>query len=188
MSYISGNRYLTMEEMKINAVYITTKLRATGWTDNAIAGTLANMQTESNINPEIWEGLEFGNMTGGYGLVQWTPATKYIDWANANEIPFQSMDSQLQRIYYEVAQNIQWVNPNKTFHQFTQSTDSPYDLAIDFLYSYEQPKIPDPENRGNQGLYWFEYITGAEFPDKWEIDKDFYIISSRRILPRRRTR
>ena len=188
MSYISGNRYLTMEEMKINAAYITTKLRATGWTDNAIAGILGNMETESNINPEIWENLNFGNMTGGYGLVQWTPATKYIDWANANEIPFQSMDSQLQRIYYEVAQNIQWVNPNKTFHQFTQSTDSPYDLAIDFLYSYEKPKIPDPENRGNQGLYWFEYITGAEFPDKWEIDKDFYIISNRRILPRRRTR
>lgn len=185
MSYIAGNRFLSMEEMKVNAGYITPRLQAQGWTDNAIAGVLGNMQTESTINPEIWESLDYGNIDRGYGLVQWTPATKYINWANDEGIPYQHMDSQLARILYEVDNNIQWINPNKTFLQFTRSTDSPYNLAVDFLYSYERPKTPDPENRGMQGNFWFEYITGQAFPEPPR-DFDFKVLQYKPIVLRRR--
>lgn len=45
---------------------------------------LGNMETESTINPGIWQSLNSGNASGGFGLTQWTPATKYINWANNN--------------------------------------------------------------------------------------------------------
>jgi hypothetical protein len=46
-------------------------------------------------------------------LVQWTPMTKYIDWANANGLTVgYKRNSQLARIDYEVDNNIQWNSPN----------------------------------------------------------------------------
>lgn len=55
-----------------------------GWSKTAVAGLLGNMQSESGIIADRWESDIVGNMSGGYGLVQWTPASKYINWANAN--------------------------------------------------------------------------------------------------------
>lgn len=54
------------------------------WTDGAIAGMLANMQNESSVNPNRWEGdtpygTTVGGRPGGYGLVQWTPYTNIIN-------------------------------------------------------------------------------------------------------------
>lgn len=51
-----GNTYdssqsLTLEQEKINATYIWNALQAQGWTLNAVAGMLGNMQSESSINP-----------------------------------------------------------------------------------------------------------------------------------------
>ncbi len=51
-----GNTYnssqqLTTRQMQINAKYIYIALSDKGWTLNAIAGILGNMQTESSINP-----------------------------------------------------------------------------------------------------------------------------------------
>ena len=49
-TYNSSNT-LTMEQMKVNATYIWNYLREQGWTLNAVAGVLGNMQSESSINP-----------------------------------------------------------------------------------------------------------------------------------------
>ncbi len=51
-----GNTYdssqaLTMEQMEVNARYIWAYLQTQGWTLNAVAGILGNMQSESSINP-----------------------------------------------------------------------------------------------------------------------------------------
>ena len=73
MAWISGNRYLSLSEMQNNVDIIHYFFRSAGWTDNAIAAMLGNMQSESTINPGIWEGLD--PYAGGYGLVQWTPYT-----------------------------------------------------------------------------------------------------------------
>ena len=53
---IGGNDYhssntLNMEQMKINATYIWNALGSQGWTLNAVAGMLGNMQSESALNP-----------------------------------------------------------------------------------------------------------------------------------------
>lgn len=188
LPFISENRYLSLDEMKINASYIFNRLAFEGWTSQSIAGVLGNMQTESTINPGIWENLDSGNMSGGYGLVQWTPATKYIDWANANGYPVSHINSQLNRIVYEVENNIQWIHPNMTFKEFTQSHDTPYNLAMLFLKHYERPKNPDQPNRGTQANFWYEFITGLPVPEPpiEDLEYDIYIMLGRRWLPRRR--
>lgn len=157
---VGGNRYLTLEEMTINAEYIYSFLLNEGWSKQAICGMLGNMQTESTINHQIWQSLDEGNTEGGFGLVQWTPATKYIVWCNTNKLDYTKMDSNLLRILFEVVNNIQWIHPSMTFEEFSTSTESPYDLAMLFLKHYERPAEPNQPIRGTQANYWFENLTG----------------------------
>ena len=193
MPYISSNAYLTMDEMKVNAHYISGHLLSHNWTYNAIAGVLGNMQVESTINPGIWQSLNEGNMTGGYGLVQWTPASKYTDWADSRGLEWGHPDSQIARILYEVDNNIQWIHPSMTFKQFTLSTLPPYDLAVLFLHHYERPAEPDDDNRGQNANFWYEYITGnpptepTEPTEPIEPREKFYFSQTRRqFISRRR--
>jgi hypothetical protein len=159
----SANRYLTLAEMTVNAQYILNYLLSKGWTKNAVCGMLGNMQTESTINPGIWEGLDANNLSRGYGLVQWTPASKYIDWATANGLQSDNIDSQLKRIEYEVSTNTQWFggySSTMSFYQFTQSMETPEYLADVFIRTYEHPANPDQPIRGTQARYWFDNLTG----------------------------
>ena len=55
--WITGNRYLSLSEQQTNATYIRNYLQPDGWTLNAIAAMLGNMETESTINPGTWENL-----------------------------------------------------------------------------------------------------------------------------------
>lgn len=166
--YYSGNYYLTLEQMKVNALYIRNYLGST-WTLNAIAALCGNMQSESTINPGIWESLIEGNLEGGYGLVQWTPASKYINWAVGQSLTPANMPSNLKRIEYEVVNNLQWGYDSKgnpppfTFLEFTQSTLSPYDLAIYFLRHYERPAVYDQPHRGTQANSWYEFFSGEPY-------------------------
>jgi hypothetical protein len=121
---------------------------------------LGNMQTESTINPGIWQSLDEGNTSGGYGLVQWTPATKYFDWADSNSLEYGQMDSNLQRILFEVENDLQWIHPSMTFQEYTQSTDTAYNLGMLFLEHYERPADQDQPQRGEQADYWFENLVG----------------------------
>lgn len=152
-----------MNQMTVNAQYILNYLRNRGWTKNAVCGMLGNMQTESTINPGIWQSLKENNMSGGFGLVQWTPATKYIDWANSNKLTVANMDSQLQRIIYEVANGIQYYatsSYNLSFSQFTKSTESAYYLACAFLHNYERPANASQDaTRGNQATNWYNTLN-----------------------------
>ena len=80
MAWTISNNYLTESQMQGNALEVYNFFSARGWTLNAISGMLGNMERESNINPGLWQSLDYGNYSGGYGLVQWTPATNYTDW------------------------------------------------------------------------------------------------------------
>jgi hypothetical protein len=162
--YIS-NKALTMEQMKVNAQYIYDYLLAKGWTEHAISAVLGNMQTESTINPGRWEGGQKDNMNVGFGLVQWTKARKYFDWADKNGLDPYDMDSQLKRILYEVdtknPNDIQWIpkGTKMTFKQFTQSTDSLEELAKVFINSYERPYDSNQPKRGEQAEYWYKVLN-----------------------------
>ena len=162
-----GNTYdsstsLKQSQMEVNAKYIYSYLSSEGWTLNAIAGILGNMQSESSINPGRWESDRVGGNpdSHGYGLVQWTPYTKYTNWVSGDP---STMDNNISRILYEVDNNIQWIatsHYNYSFKSFTKSTDSPYNLALAFLANYERPSDPVQPERGNQAEKWYEFLSG----------------------------
>ena len=158
-----SNSYLTQSQMASNAQYILNYLRARGWTKNAVCGMLGNMQTESTINPGIWQSLQENNMNVGFGLVQWTPASKFINWANENGLYYLNIDSQLMRILYEVENKIQWYSTSNypmSFANFTQSTQSPSYLAAAFIYNYERPASYSTLSvRQSQANYWYNNLV-----------------------------
>lgn len=152
-----------MQEMKVNAEYIMGSLLKKGWTKQAVAGMLGNMQTESSINPGIWQSLDAGNMSMGFGLVQWTPASKYTNWADQNGYAWGDIDGQLARFEYEIQNNIQWIGTSQypmSFGEFKISTQSPEYLADAFLKCYERPAEQNQPNRQTQARYWFDNTTG----------------------------
>ena len=164
---MDSSHSLTQAQMEINATYICQSLLQSGWSKNAIAAMLGNMQSESAINPGRWEGNDVG-VGPGYGLVQWTPFTKYTDWAADNHFPdYSTMDANLARINYEIENGIQWISTSQypmTFEEFKTSTGDPYDLAMAFIVNYERPADPNQPARGEQARAWYEYIGGVDPP------------------------
>ena len=151
--------------------YLTSK----GWTKESVAALLGNAQSESGIIADRWESNIVGNMSGGYGLVQWTPATKYINWAKSNNLVYQDIISQCKRLEWEVANNQQFYSPSMTFKQFTQSTQTPEVLADIFIRSYERPYNPNQPARQTQARYWYNLLKnsgGSPKPEEKEGDEE----------------
>lgn len=78
-SVCTGTSTLSSAQMTANAKYVCNYLMSQGFTKNAACGVLGNMQQESAINPGIWQYTN--NTSQGYGLVQWTPATRFLEYA-----------------------------------------------------------------------------------------------------------
>ncbi len=141
-------------------------LTSEGWSKNAVAALLGNMQSESGIIADRWQSDIVGNLSGGYGLVQWTPATKYIDWAKASGLDYTNVISQCKRIEWEVANGEQFYCPFMSFQQFTTSTESPEELANIFLQYYERPADTNQPARATQARYWYNLFVDAAVTPK----------------------
>ena len=168
-SIYTASEYLSENEMKTNVQYIYSYLTDKGWSLNAICGLFGNLQAESGFNAGIWQTHNIGNLDGGYGLVQWTPASKYFEWCTQSGLSDPSeMDNNLARIIYEVENGLQWIATDDysfTFKEFTTSTASVSYLAKAFLLNYERPKDQSEtkqNERANNAVNWYEYITGEE--------------------------
>lgn len=160
---VAKNDYLSQSEMEVNATYIYQELTKQGWSINAIASTLANMQSESGINPGIYEGLDNTSDTNGFGLVQWTPNTKYKTWADENGYEYGDIDGQIARIIYEVKNGLQWIVTDTypmTFEEYTKSTSDVGDLAYAFMYNYERPASLDQPERKTNATRWATFLSG----------------------------
>ena len=161
MAIYSGNYYLSLSQMTENAKYIFNYLLDKGWSKNAICGMLGNMQRESSINPGIWQNLDEGNTSLGIGLVQWTPASKYINWCNSNSLDYTEMDSNLKRILWELENNEQYIQTSDyplSFTEYTKSTKDVEYLASAFLYNYERAGVTAEAERRANALYWYEIL------------------------------
>lgn len=165
MAY-SGNFWLSLEQMEVNVseFYQLMKSRHPDWEEKPIAGMLGNIQTESTVNPGIWQNLDEGNLDLGYGLVQWTPASKYLDWCTANNYQPGTLVTSLLRIEWEIENHQQWIPTSYYNHSFTYFlTDTnltPYQAALVFVRNYERPDKYNDDLRGTRANYWYEYITG----------------------------
>lgn len=158
--------YLTMPEKKHNAKFIFDYFKAQGWTKEAIAGMLGNIEVESTINPGLWQGREVPvdiyTTDKGYGLTQWTPARKYITWADENGLDYKNGDNQMARIQYERENNLQWSTDNilhYTWDDYVNSHETPEILARVFVWAYERPENPDIPLRQEKARFWYNYFN-----------------------------
>ena len=163
--WIAKNAYLTLSEMENNALLVWNYFGSIGWTLEAVSAMLGNMQSESTINPGIWENLT--EFSGGYGLVQWTPYKKYSEWAGVGWE--NNGNKQCERIVYEMENGLQWfsnpeapiVSPPISFEEFSISTLDVGTLANYFLWYYEHPSETIQPNRATQARKWYEFLSGV---------------------------
>lgn len=142
-----------------------------GWTHNAISGMLGNMMVESTVNPWVFQhrSLDWSDPSailadsGGMGLTQWTPCSKYYQWALDSNLDPQSGTTMCDRIKYEQDNNLQWSLENygrHTWNDFVTSTEEPSILADVWLWAYERPESPDEEQRWANAEWCFDNIHG----------------------------
>ena len=164
---INNTRPLTEEESKKNWLAFWQFFKSKGWTANAVSGILGNSYYESTVNPNRWEGdVPFAEPVSsrGYGLVQWTPWTKIIDWLKEKGYyPDVSKFGQgeCERIQWEMENNQQWIATStypESFRDFSVSTKDPYTLAIEFLANYERPADQNQPQRGTKAREIYDYI------------------------------
>lgn len=166
--WIDENKYLSESEMKNNAILINGFFKNEGWTPNAIAAMLGNMQGESTINPGRKEIVPSGwTEKNGFGLVGWTPATVLINWASGNGLDYRDGYTQCRKIQDEMLHRGFYPNYNVTpsvspitFKEFSISTEPVNYLAEIFLKYYEQPRDVNQPNRIKWALEWYTFITG----------------------------
>ena len=168
---IGGNsEYFGLEKMQPNAEMVWNFYGSKGWTINAVAGLLGNMQRESTLNPAL---IEIGGT--GHGLVQWTPPTDlynvldvlyggHSDWENPNK--------QCNVIYAEFEESTglahrgiepQWYKRGQyqySWDEWASSTDLPGTLALAFCWEYERPGVPAEQERVENANYWYTYLSG----------------------------
>lgn len=164
---------LTTNQMNTNATYIFNYLRNGGFTKNAACAVLGEMQAESGINPGIWE---VSNTTSkGYGLIQWTPATKFLQWAYnvgaisaatyttvnnlAQSNPKSLMDIELTFLSWDcgVRGNFS-ATGGWTFNSFKNSTNSASSLAIVLGQHYVLSQSGDYSKGAAYATNWYNHF------------------------------
>lgn len=192
-SPIGASSACNSTQQQVNAKYIYSYLKNKGWTINAVSAILGNMQAESSINPGRWQS---NNVGGGpaFGIVQWDPYSKYIDWATSNGFSdYTTMDANLARIIWEVDNKQQWYGrlewAGMSFKEFSQSNESVSYLARGFLLCYERPadQSESVQNyRASLANSWYEFLSGVTpdepdnpSPTKWKRKKFNFLLFSR---------
>lgn len=150
--WLSEDKALKNAQLVIDHLYTDDK----DWSKESIAGLLGNLRSESSVNPNMYEFGYSWQADRGFGLVQWTPRTKFVKWAEKNgysEEEWRNGDAQLERIDYEVDNNIQYVPNghevrygagNKYDFSFADFRSNAHDLSVDelteaFMWNYEGP-------------------------------------------------
>lgn len=164
-----------------NAYQILQVLSEKGWTVNAVSGILGNMDVESGYNPWRWQKDDVQSYKGspwtnhGYGLVQFTPADKYIDSEKAEMYSgFGPNFIDAEGSEFDGVAQLEFVNNNDdggyiktdkyplTYAQFKSSAMDAEDLASAWLYNYERPKSYASEDaRRSAAAYWYNVFNGT---------------------------
>ena len=175
----------TTEEALGNAKMTYAVLSALGWTLNAVSGILGNMEYESGYNPWRWESdivvaesdtqAWHDSSQHGYGLFQFTPASKYIQNTDATQFSEYSPNfsdnagtpddgtAQLKYIDgyadYHATQNY-----NIPYADYKTSNSSPEECASAWLYNYERPQNPSATEAGRRAAaaYWYNALSGYD--------------------------
>lgn len=147
MWYDEYKKYLNTEEMLNNAQNIVNYFLKSnkGWKRLPICAILGNMAGESTVNPNMYEHGYDWSEDRGYGLVQWTPRSKFWNWAEKNGFNPKLAETQLKFIDYEIDNGLQWIKTSsfplsyEEFRKNTNNNDLAY-LTKAFMLNYERPK------------------------------------------------
>ena len=154
---------LTSAQMHENAQIIYDMLVGKGWSLNAICAVLGNMQHESvTINPGRWQ----NGGGSGYGLVQWDPASKYLNWAAQNGYAEDSLCGQVEYLVASMQPGAgEWFRNSRypdcylSYSKFITSNSSVDHLTKVFLWSYERPGVSHIDRRVGNAMYWYDYFS-----------------------------
>lgn len=158
------DQYLGIPHMQENAKRFYQFFVNNGWTRKAIAAALGNIQVESTINPGLWEGRtpptppDDEYTTGkSFGLTQWHPANKLVTWADSVFLDYSMGDTQVQRIQYEMENELQWGSDvSISFWNFAHDdTQTLERLVLAWLWNYERPSAPDIPARQEYAANWY---------------------------------
>lgn len=185
----STGSHTTYQEHNVDKIYSWAS--GLGWTDNAIAGMVGNMQVESGINPacsypQIGDTMAaIGNYQAvnypdrAYGLVQWKgrgstdPANnQLVGYAIRHDSEWYDGDIQLARLEWEyttsnkfhpqTVDGVYW-----TFSSYAASTATPETLAKVWMVCYEGTSSVIG-NRQNNARDWYNYFGNTPpLPDDW---------------------
>lgn len=183
--WISTDTYLSQAHRDSNAELVYQYLRRLGWTREAIAGILGNMDVESTMNPALIEGrnvhtlinnntcLNIGGSTG-VGLVQWTGTTttapagqKLASFAIRYNQNWYDGDLQCFRLEREYDTDIQFNHGTVDGQQwdwqtYVTSTDTPEQLAKVWQLLYENGGS-DTVTRQVKARYYYNKV-GQNLP------------------------
>lgn len=178
--WMSTDTYLTQEHRDWNAQQVNMYLSILGWTPQAIAAILGNMDVESSLNPALIEGRGYPQLltnqqclalpdTVGVGLVQWTGYTdtdpagqKLASFAIRYGRDWYDGDVQCFRLEREWNENLQF-DPGTVdgvyydWDIFVSSTLSPSVLAKAWQVLYERGGS-DTATRQQKAEYYYHLL------------------------------
>ena len=185
-----------------NALEICNILRGRGWSDNAIAGVLGNIQHEGLMNPWQWEGnnplsindtYDIEHSTShGYGLTQFTPSGKYINSPYAQALsgyqPYFSdrtggaLEGEAQTIFIdEHADYYPTTQFPISYANFKIYTGTPAECAEIWWKNYERSGSPTfPTIRASSANYYYNLITGTPYEDYHVPMYGFFLLKKRK--------
>lgn len=172
------------DEAYANAVMIYNILEPRGWTVNAIAGMLGNIEVEGGYNPWRWQNdnvisiNEMNDPYHGYGLFQFDRPNKYINATTAatystyaphylgNEGMPHDGDAQVKWVDESVGEY--FINPNYpyyplSFSEYKASTNTPEYLALAWMLNFERPRMDIEhfeQRRQEAARYWYNVLQG----------------------------
>jgi hypothetical protein len=146
---------LSQSQKDENANRIYTFFTKIGWQKESICAMLGNMDVECRMNPRARS-----ISADTYGLTQWHPASKYINWAIAEGLDYELGTSQCKRIKYEEANELQWQDwASVTFEEWARTSQDPIEtLTYDFMRYYEVANAATLQERIDWALYYFDNV------------------------------
>lgn len=191
MAWNTGfKEWLSYSKQMENAQMVANHFYKNGsdWTKESICAMLGNMSHESSVNPNMYEYGYGWTQDRGYGLVQWTPRSKYWNWALNNKLDPEKPESQLERITYETKNNIQWVadrlyygygyyehSYKGSFSDFRKNKDklNVNQLTEAFMWNYEGPAYtPAKQSLAQRQKFANDCYKNIKWGDKPTPDPD----------------
>lgn len=181
--WIATDQYLPQNNRDDNAILIANYLTGLGWTREAVAGILGNMDVESTMNPALIENRGYHTLIDnntclgvssnlGVGLVQWTGDTttppvgqKLASFAIRYNMNWYDGACQCFRLQRECDTDIQFDHGTVDGEQwdwqiFIASNEQPEQLAKVWWMLYERGGS-DLVTRQQKARYYYDIIPGS---------------------------